>query len=145
MKKNALPKKTLILWQIRVLVFNILLVALCLFFSKSLDFLKPTALIIAIIALAVIVLYLPAYFKGYEIALKGEAVIISHGVFVRIDHIMPYSRLIYAQSFASPMARLLGVSSVTLKAARGWIIVPEIENKDAQKIISFLAQEGENG
>ncbi len=144
MKQNTLPKRTLLLWQFRVLVLNLIIVSLCLFFSKDVALLKSVALVISIIALGVIALYLPVFFNGYEIALKGEAVIINYGVFIKISHIMPYSRLIYAQSFATPLARLLGVTSLTLKAARGWIIIPELFTDEAKEIIDSLAREERN-
>lgn len=141
MKQNTLPKRTLLLWQIRVLILNLLCVWLCLYFSSSAEILKSVALVISIIALAVIALYLPAFFRTYEIMLKGEAVIINYGVFIKTTHIMPYSRLIYAQSFATPLARLMGVASLTLKAARGWILVPELRFDEATEVINSLARE----
>lgn len=106
--------------------------------------LKSVALVISIIALGAIVFYLPAFFKSYEIKLKGEAIIINYGVFIKTTHIMPYSRLIYAQSFATPLARLMGVASLTLKAARGWILVPELCADKAQEVIDSLTREENN-
>lgn len=144
MKQNTLPKRTLLLWQLRVLILNLICVSLCLFFSKDLEPLKSVALVISIIALCIIVFYLPAFFKSYEIMIKGEAVIINYGVLIKTTHIMPYSRLIYAQSFATPLARLMGVASLTLKAARGWILVPELCADKAQEIIDSLTREGNN-
>ena len=84
------------------------------------------------------------FFKSYEIKLKGEAIIINYGVFIKVKHIMPYSRLVYAQSFATPLARLLKVSTLTLKAARGWILIPEIESTAAKEVINLLSREAEN-
>jgi len=141
LERKTLPKKTLLLWQIRTLVFSAIFVLLCLYFSKSLAILASVGLIIAIIALIYIIWYLPTFFKGYEILLKGDAIIINYGVFIKVSHIMPYSRLIYAQSFATPIARLLRVSTLTLKAARGWIIVPELDNNVTQSVIDYLSKE----
>ena len=137
--------RTLFLWQLRVLIFGILCVGLCLYFADSLNFLNQIALIIAIINLFVIVVYLPIFFKTYKIELKDEAIIVNHGIIVKISHIMPYSRLIYAQSFSSPLARIFKMSMVTLKAARSWIIIPEIENESANIIIDYLSSEERNG
>ena len=129
----------------RVLILNLVCIAICWFFSNDLVLLKSVALVISIIALGVIALYLPAFFKGYEIILKGEAIIINYGVFIKTSHIMPYSRLIYAQSFATPLARILKVACLTLKAARGWIIIPETEVKSVKEVIASLAREERNG
>ncbi len=145
MENKALPKKTLLLWQLRVLLFGIACVCLCLYFAASLSFLNQVAFIISIIILAVDIFYLPVFFKSYKIELKGDAVIINYGVIIKISHIMPYSRLIYAQSFATPLARLFGMAMVTLKAARSWVIVPEMQRETADRIINYLSEEKQNG
>ncbi len=145
MENKPLPKKTLILWQLRVLLLGIVCVALCLYFGAKFQKLNQIAFIISIIISAIILFYLPAFFKGYKIELKGEAVIISYGVFIKISHIMPYSRLIYAQSFATPLARIFGMAMLTLKAARSWIVIPEMQKSNADAIISYLSSEEQNG
>ncbi len=144
MERKTLPKRTFILWQLRSLVIGICCVFLCLFFSEQLKFLSSVALIISIVTLIMIVWYVPAFFKSYEILLKGEAVVINYGVFIKVSHIMPYSRLIYAQSFATPLARMLKLSTLTLKATRGWIIIPEIESSAAKEVIDSLSREVKN-
>lgn len=144
MERKTLPKRTFFLWQLRCLIIGAFLIVICLFFSKQFNFLNSVAIGIAIITLTMIVLYIPMFFKSYEIKLKGEAIIINYGVFIKIKHIMPYSRLVYAQSFATPLARLLKVSTLTLKAARGWILIPEIESTAAKEVINLLSREAEN-
>lgn len=140
MKHSSLPSKTLLLWQIRVVMLTTILVALCLFFKARFDFLGAVGLIIAIVGFFLIMWYLPQYFKHYEINIKDEAIVINGGVFIKVSHIMPYSRLIYAQSFATPLARLFGIASVSLKAARSRVIIPEIYAKDAVRIIDSLTK-----
>ncbi len=143
MTKNALPKKTLLLWQFRVVMLTAILVFTALFFKGQLAFLGAVALVIAILGLAIICLYLPKFFSTYEIIVKEDSIVINCGVFVRISHIMPYSRLIYAQSFATPLARLFGLSIITLRAARSYLIIPEILNEDALLLINSLAKEND--
>lgn len=144
MERKTLPKRTFILWQLRCLIIGIFLSLLCVFFSKQFNFLTYAALVLTAITLIMIVWYIPAFFRSYEIKLKGEAIIINYGVFIKVKHIMPYSRLIYAQSFATPLARLMKVSTLTLKAARGWIIIPEIETTAAKEVIDLLSRGSEN-
>lgn len=144
MEIKTLPKRTLLLWQLRCMAVGVLCVLLCLFFSKNIAFLNPVAFILAVTTLVIIVWYLPAFFKSYEIVLKGEAIIINYGVLIKVSHIMPYSRLIYAQSFATPLARLMRISTLTLKAARGWIIIPEIGSNAAKEVINSLSREEPN-
>lgn len=144
LKKTAIPKKTLYLWQFRVFLIGGLLCLLCLDYRKNLHFLNIVAVVLAVLALFIIVWYLPKFFNGYEIVFKGDAVIINYGVFIKFTHIMPYSRLIYAQSFATPLARVLKITAITLKAARGWVVLPELQNNDAFNIINSLSGEKYN-
>lgn len=141
MKAETLPKKTLWLWQIRVVMLTTLLIGACLYFVSFLQGLKFIVFVIALLGLIIALLYLPAFFKSYELLFGNEAIIINYGVFIKFSHIMPYSRLIYAQSFATPIARLFGITALFLKAARGRVIVPEINLADAEKIISSLTNE----
>ncbi len=144
MEIKKLPKRTLLLWQIRVLIIGILIAATCLVLSSIFEILSLVALILFIIIVLIVLAYLPAFFKSYEIILKEDAIIINYGVFIKISHIMPYSRLIYAQSFATPLARIMKLSTLTLKAARSIIIIPEIEYDAAKEVIAILAKETPN-
>ena len=88
--------------------------------------------------------YLPRFIRSYRIKLTDGAVIINRGVFIKTTHIMPYSRMIYTQTFITPIARLMGLEAFSLKAARSRITVPELLNEDADKILKMLAQEANN-
>ncbi len=144
MQQKALPKRTVLLWQFRVVMLTAILVGLCFYFSYLLPFLVWVALGLGLLCLAVIVLYTPAFFGSYEIFTKNDAVIINYGVFVKVSHVMPYSRLIYAQTFATPLARLFGVTAVSFKAARSRVIIPEIKTEKAIYIMKHLSGEGKN-
>jgi len=141
MERGTLPKRTLILWQVRVVMLTAVLVWLCIRYSGMLSFLRWCAVIIAAIGVLIAVLYLPLFFKGYEILFKNQAIIINYGVFIKFSHIMPYSRLIYAQSFSTPIANIFKVTAVSLKAARSRVIIPEIKIADAKYIIDSLTGE----
>ena len=141
MKAETLPKKTLWLWQIRVVMLTIFLIGLCFYFISFLKILKIIVFVIVLLGLIMALWYLPVFFKSYEIKFSNEAIIINYGVFIKFSHIMPYSRLIYAQSFATPLARLFGLTALSLKAARSRVIMPEISFLDAQKIIGSLTSE----
>ena len=141
MKTQNLPKKTLWLWQIRVVMLTAILIGLCFHFVPFPNILKIAVFIIAILGVIMVIWYLPVLFKSYEILFGNEAIIINYGVFIKFSHIMPYTRLIYAQSFATPLARLFGVTALSFKAARSRIIVPEINLSDAEMITSSLTSE----
>ncbi len=140
MKVNTLPKKTILLWQVRLVITTFVLAALCFYFSELLTYLKIAAVVIAVLGLLVTFIYLPFFFKSYKIILTNDAVIVKYGILIKIDHIMPYKRMIYAQSLQTPLARIFGVAAVRLKAARSYLFVAEIENESVQSIIDFLAE-----
>lgn len=140
MKENTLPKKTTLLWQVRIIIITFILVAACLYFEPLFSFLKIAAIVIGIIGIILAFLYLPFFFKSYKIILSNDAVIVKFGIIVKIEHIMPYKRMIYAQSFETPLARIFGIAAVRLKAARSYLFVAEIEKEAAQTIIDFLAE-----
>lgn len=136
--KFTLPKKTRFLWQVRIiLAFAIVCIAVALFSRYTIWFLLPAA-IIATIGLAASLVYVPFYFKSYEIKVDENAIIISKGIIIKTTNIMPYPCLVFARSFTTPLSSLLKLKCVMLKAARGWILIPEIENINADYILDNL-------
>lgn len=143
MKENLLPQKTVTLWQIRTgLIGLVLLILVCAFGFLTRWALLGAAVIAAVLAV-LLFWYLPRYFRSYEILFPKGAVVINRGVFIKTTHIMPFSRLVYAQSYATPIAKRMGLAALTLKAARSNIIIPELNVKDVDYFIDFLAKEGE--
>jgi membrane protein YdbS with pleckstrin-like domain len=140
MKEYKMPRKTLHLWQFRVAAIGLLLSALCGYFYFKL---KPFLIIIIAIFVAFLVVtfwYLPAFFKGCSVKRSNDAVIVKWGVIFKNTHILPFSRLIYAQSLTTPLARALGLKGLTLKAARQSIFIPELQLADADELINGLKQ-----
>ena len=83
---------------------------------------------------------MPSLFKGYRIKYINGAVVIESGVIIKMTHIMPYSKMIYAESITSPLAKAMGLSAVILKAARSRILIPELPATDTAKFIKTLAE-----
>ena len=54
---------------------------------------------------------------------------------------MPFSRMVCANSLATPLARKMRLSALTLKAARSRIIIPELDQKDVRYFIDYLTRE----
>lgn len=143
MKENLLPKRTAFLWQIRIGGAGlVLIIALC-GFSFLTRWLFLAAAVLAALLAVLLFWYLPRYFKSYEILFPKGAVVINRGFFIKTTHIMPFSRLVYAQSFATPLAKKMGLAALTLKAARSRIIIPELNASDVNYFIDFLTKEGE--
>ena len=143
MTEKKLPVRTLPLWQIRVTVLFVLLGAVCLYFCSVYKWFWVLVTVITAVFLFVILWYLPRFIRNYRIKLIGEAVIIENGVFIKTTHIMPYSRMIYTKSFTTPLAKAIGLTSISLKAARSSIIMPEILVSDAVVLLKLLSKGGE--
>ena len=139
MREYKLPRKTLILWQCRSLAIGILLALLCSYFYFELKPFLIVLLIIAILFVLFTFLYLPLYFKSCKIRRTRDAVIIRSGVIFKNSHILPFSRLIYTQTLVTPLAKILKLKAITLKAARSTIIVPEMSAEDADCLLTLLA------
>lgn len=147
MKNYVLPRKTLFLWQIRAITFGILLCILMLI-AKTFIFLplKILWIILAVIlslSVLIAVLYMPLLFKTCKVVLLTEGVVVERGVFFKNTHILPFSKLIYTQTYKSPVARILGLTAVSLKAARSRVFIPEMSEEDASDLIIALS-EGKN-
>lgn len=135
-----LPKKTLDLWKIRLTIGVLLFFGLFSYFCHGYGwFLIATLVIICLYELAFF-WYLPSLFKTYQIKYINGAVVIESGVFIKITHIMPYSKMIYTQTLTSPLARFFGLKAVTLKAARSQILIPEVPEEAAEKFTTALAE-----
>ena len=135
-----LPKKTLDLWKIRLTIGVLLFFGLFSYFCHGYGwFLIATLVIICLYELAFF-WYLPSLFKTYQIKYINGAVVIESGVFIKITHIMPYSKMIYTQTQTSPLARYFGLKAVTLKAARSQILIPEVPEEAAEKFTTALAE-----
>ena len=134
-----LPKKTLDLWKVRLTIGVLLFFGLFSYFCHGYGwFLVVTLIIICLYELAFF-WYLPSLFKTYQIKYINGAVIIESGVFIKITHIMPYTKMIYTQTLTSPLARFFGLKAVTLKAARSRLLIPEIPEAEAERLTTVLA------
>ncbi len=134
----SLPGKTRFLWQVRVIIAFIALCGIVSFFSRyTLWFLLPAAIIAALGLLAAFV-YIPFYFKSYSITVDDNSICISKGVFIKTTQIMPFPRLVFAQTVTTPIASLMKLKCVLLKAARGWMLIPEIESINAEYLLDNL-------
>ena len=134
----SLSRKTRLLWQIRIILAFMILCAAVAFFSQySLWFLLP-AVIIAALGLGVAFVYIPFYFKTYKISVDETSIIISKGIIIKTTDIMPFPRLVFAQTFTTPIASLMKLKCVMLKAARGWVMIPEIEREYADYLLENL-------
>lgn len=141
MTEYKLPRKTLLLWQIRAISAAVLIFGFCAYFYIAKTFLLILAAVLAALIAYLCFFYLPRFFRGCKIVFLNGAVVVEWGVFIKSTHILPFSRLIYAQTFTTPIAKLFGLTAVTLKAARKSILIPEMLAEDAINLITEITQE----
>ena len=141
-KDICLPPKTCYLWQIRLSVSAFVISLLFLLLCKiNLWMLIPFICISVFFAL-LILWYVPLFIKSYRITANENAFTVKMGVFLKTTYIMPYPRLIYVTTIASPIARCFKICGVVIRAARGFILIPEMQLSDVEKI--YRISMGEN-
>ena len=133
-----LPQKTQVLWQIRIVTVFAILGATVVFFSRyNIWFLLPAAIVVTI-GLLICFIFIPFYFKSYKITVDENSIIITKGIIIKTSYIMPYPRLIFAQSFTTPLSSAMKLKSIVLKAARGRILIPEMKHIDAEHLLDTI-------
>lgn len=147
MKEYILPKKTLYLWQIRTVALGIIFFIIALVLK---EFIFLPTIVIKIIGIADIVftlfittIYIPFLFKTCKVAVINKGVVVERGIIFKNTHILPFSKLIYTQTYRSPIAVWLGLTAVSLKAARSRVFIPELANDDVKEFITLIS-EGKN-
>lgn len=142
MTVRTLPEKTKYLWQMRCICFYLVIIALCAYFYPYYKFLTIAGAVITAVCLVTVFWYIPRFVRNYQIIASDESVVIKCGVVIKTTHIMPFSRLIYTQTFTTPVAKLLGLTALSLKAARSTLVIPEISLSDAKLLLEGLSQGG---
>ena len=140
MKEFKLPRKTLFLWQIRTVLLWMFLSLFCWFCAFSMKLFLILICVLTVLLAFTTLFYLPQFYKLCKIKFVKGGIIVETGVFIRNCHILPFSRLIYTQTIVSPLARVLNLSAITLKAARSRIYIPEIDNSDLETLLNLLTK-----
>lgn len=130
-----LGRKTKTLWQIRAGVLFLLLSCAFLFFLRYSPYYFIPLSVFAVIGVLAVFWYLPKFFSKYSIFVGENSVVVTRGVFIETSHIFPLKRLVFAGGYSSPVARMLGLKGITLRAARANVFIPEIDEKYADELI----------
>ena len=131
-----LPTKTKTLWQIRFVCAMVFLCFMSFLFGQNARW--YLIFIILTLGSSIAFIYLPLYLKSYKITVDTAFISVSKGIIIKSTNIMPYPRLIYAQSYTTPLASLFKMKIILLKAARGWIFVPEMENISCEYLLDHI-------
>lgn len=132
----TLPSKTKTLWQIRFVCVIVFLCFVSFLFGQDIRWYLIA--IISIIGVVITLVYLPLYIKSYKITVDVAFISVSKGVIIKTVNIMPYPRLIYVQTYTTPLSLLFKMKILLLKAARGWVFVPEIETVCCEELMNYI-------
>lgn len=143
MKEYTLPQKTLLLWEIRSFFGFSLIFALFLFLCRFTEVFRFGLIAVPLLFVFAAAFYLPKLFESCKLSITGDAVIIKRGVFIENCHILPFSRMIYCQTVVTPLAHILNLEALTLKAARSRIFIPELGQESVKTILTELSEGGE--
>ncbi len=139
MQEFTVPRKTLFLWQIRAWCFGLILFLLFVFLSRLLSGFLIGAVAVLIICLVINLIYLPLFFKTCRCRIIKNSVVVERGVLIKTITVFPFARLIYTQTLTTPLAKLMGVTCVGLKAARRRLFFPELTIEDSERLITTIA------
>lgn len=142
MKTYKPPKRTVLLWQIRIGIMSTMLCAVVVViktkFSYSFFAVDILILILFSVATGLVFWYIPTYFKNYELTQGNNLLIIKSGVFLRHERIMPEPRLIYTKRYRTPLSRVFGLSNLLFRATRAITIGAEFCDKDIDEILKEM-------
>ena len=131
-----LSKKTLMLWHTRIVFAIVFICAPILLIARISKLILFFCLIVFVVSIIYSFVYAPVYCKNYKIIVEKSSITIKKGIFFKTTIIMPYCQLVFCQTFATPLATVMNMKSIILKATKRRIFIPEIENADVQIILN---------
>ncbi|HHW46569.1 MAG TPA: hypothetical protein GXX17_06635 [Clostridiales bacterium] len=141
MSKFKLSPRVLLLWRIRLLFVDLAVLVLC-FAVYAFFSLPDEAVLLAVITILISFWlwfwYLPRLHSSFQFSISNEAVVLTRGVFVVKQYLLPCPRLIYAERFTTPLTSLMGLCSLRLKASRVHLILPPLTKDETAFIMSQL-------
>lgn len=133
-------KKTKYIWWIRSLLIIIAVFLLTIWVSVLTPYVLILPATVIFIALLFDFVYLPLYLKNYKITVSDGAIILSSGVFIKTERIMPFPRLVYAEKIETPFGRAAGISAIVFRAARVEAVTAELDKKQADEVIGRITK-----
>ena len=135
----VLSKKTLLVWQLRIAVAFIL-VGLFLLLALSFNVNSFIAILtVSCICSGFALVYVPIYIKNYKIVVEKNCLYISKGVIFNSLIVLPKLRMVIVKEIATPLMRWLNVKIIMLKVAKGWIVIPDLENQVAKQLLDLIS------
>lgn len=139
LKEYHVSKKALTLWRLRACIIGLILILTSIMLTMRYRWLIFADILIFILIFIAVFWYLPKLFNSCSCKIVNNTVILKIGVFFKTTHVFPLLRLIYSQTITTPLSKILGVTCVSLKAARNRVFIPELSVKDAEDLMNFLS------
>lgn len=133
-----LPNKTRVLWQLRIAAAIIFICITFLIVAPLTILILTVILLLCVLGAFLIFIYIPIFVKNYKIEFNNGGLCINKGVIIKKIIILPQTRLVFVQNIATPIMARLNLEVVMLKVAKGWVIIPEIEKSNAQKLLHLI-------
>lgn len=133
-----LPKKTRVLWQLRIAVAFLiaLFIVLVIIPFNILRIIFVTVILLS--GLFLIFIYVPIFVKTYKVVVDCESVCIYKGVIIKSVTILPRARMVFVKNLSTPLMAMLNLELVMFKASKGWVFVPEINKNTAQTLLRLI-------
>lgn len=134
MSRKRLPPKTITLWQLRIAIFCAIIICVVAYVFRRFKWCLFVIIGLLVLLAIVALIYIPALCRSYCVEAKNGAVIVKHGVIIKTTHIMPFSKVIYAQTVSTPLAKTMGLTAITLKATKSIVFVPEMFTQEVDDL-----------
>ncbi len=136
MRENRLPKKSLRLWQTRCG-----LIAVFPFTAFLIGTFRNAVCVLPLICFIAVVLwtaffYLPRYCAVFSLEIGKQYLLVRRGVWFRHCDLIPFPATVYTAAFSTPLARRMGLSALSFKMIRGWLILPEMRRDTVSELLA---------
>ncbi len=139
----SLPKQTVRLWQIRIGIIAIVLIAPFAFFIRKSQFFLLILVITVALLLFEVFLIIPFAIKKYRISIDENYIKVSSGIIINTENLIPRKRIASVTGFQTPLAKRMKLAATFIKSARKRIFIPELA-EDTAKIFFDSGKTGDD-
>ena len=136
-----LPKKTQMLWQIRISIIFLLISLVFAVFGGFSVYSVIFAGVFFAVAEIIGLIYITLRIKSYKIIADKDFISVNYGVIIKSYRIMPFPRIVFVSTVSTPIARLWGLTGMVFKAAGERVFLPELDKITVHYISKTLTGE----
>lgn len=104
--------------------------------KQNSNFVIITATVILSVA---VIFFLFIYQKNYSILLSSKAITIKSGTIIKKERVLPSPRLIFAETYITPLEKLLNLRVIVLRAVKVRLFTMPIDKKAAAEILGEIS------